>query len=176
MRTRPCLVAAICVALCGCADFQVPLKHRNEQVAIRPVEAGDWQLLIARDRFSGETTCRLRARNDEAFVVGGAVGFAFPKNVNTHAAVYRIGGAAPRRWRDDLPELLRLGAPMDRGRVENPAQGLVWLPLRRLDHVNSVEIAPQPGGAPRTFYFRGLKGLYQTALSQGCMPASRLVK
>lgn len=176
MRAHPCLVMAICVALCGSAAGHAPPARNAARVDRHRVEAGDWQLLTARDHFSGEATCWLRASNDEAFVVGGAVAFAFPKSWNTHAAIYRIGGDATRQWRDDLPELLRLGTPMDRGSVENPAQGLVWLPLRRLDEVTSVEIAPQPGRPPRRFNFRGLKGLYQTALSQGCTPASRLVK
>ncbi len=175
MRAKACLAAAFSVALCGCADFRVPLTHRTAPVDHHRVEAGDWQLLVSRDRASGDVTCRLGASDGKAFVVGASIAFAFPDETNTHAASYRIGGDAPRRWREDLPELLRIGAPMERGGVENPAQGLVWIPLRRLEAANAIEITAQPGSAPRTFRIGGLKGLRQAAIARGCTPASRLV-
>ncbi|MDT0507341.1 hypothetical protein [Novosphingobium sp. MMS21-SN21R] len=145
------------------------MKHHRSYAAY-------WELLVTTDRFAATKNCRLRARNGEAFVDGAAIAFVFPKGWNTQGAIYRTGGDAPRRWREDLPEILRIGAPMDRGSVENPAQGLVWIPLRRLDGVNAIEIQPQPGKAARIFRFHGMKGLYQSALSQGCIPVSRTVK
>ncbi len=172
MRSALCLVAAFSVALSGCAGLQ----PRQGAVKRHRSDAGDWELLITTDRFAATKTCRLRARNGEAFVDGAAIAFVFPKGWTTQSAIYRIGGDAPRRWREDLAELLRIGAPIDQGAVENPAQGLVWIPLRYLDGVNAIEIQPQPGKAARTFRFHGMKGLYQSALSQGCIPASRTVK
>jgi hypothetical protein len=172
MRSASCLVAAFSVALSGCAGLQ----RQQTAVERHRSEAGDWELLVASDRFAATKSCQLRARNGEAFVDGAAIAFAFPKGWNTQGAIYRTGGDVPRHWRAELPELLRIGAPMDRGSVENPAHGLVWIPLRRLDAVNAIEIQPQPGMAPRTFRFHGMKGLYHAALSQGCTPASRTVK
>jgi len=137
--------------------------------------AGDWRLDVSRDRFSQQIICRLRARGG-ALVEGNAVGFRFKRSWDVSAAVYRIDGGTPRQSRDDRPELLRLGTPMETGGITNPTDGVVWIPLRLLADANAVAIKPQPGRRPKVFHFSGLRGLYQLAHERGCMPDSRFVR
>lgn len=151
---------------------QRPLTFRAAPSAVRESENGQWRLRVHRDSFSGEVTCRLATRDGTAFFANGAVAFRFPHSWNTTGAVYRLDGGEPRRWREDLPELVRIGAPFDLGGIDNPSRGLVVIPLRRLENVNRLAIAAQPGRAPVTFPLRGLKPLYEVAAERGCAPGS----
>jgi len=175
MRKPFLAAAAICVVASGCAGPRVPFTHRNPPTARHREEASDWRLEIRRDKFTGEIACRLYARKHKAFFLGGAVAFRFDKDWNTGRAIYRLDGDAPRHWREDLPELIRIGAPFERGGIDNPGQGLVWIPYSRLEEANSIAIEARPDRAPVTFHFRGLKGLYRSAVDQGCSPDSRFV-
>lgn len=176
MKARAAWVLASCAMLAACASPRLPLVPRHPPVARHHATVGDWRLDIAHNRFSDEITCRLRARHGKAFYQAGAVAFRFDDDWDVSQAVYRIDSGEPRRWREDLPELLRIGAPIDRGGVENAMRGLVWIPLRRLAEANNIAIQARPDRAARTFHFRGLKGLYETAIDRGCSPDSRFVR
>jgi hypothetical protein len=175
MRSFVPVLAAICAALSGCAGMHEPLIHRGPPIARSHTIVGDWRLDMRRDRFTGEIACRLLARNHKAFFAAGAVAFRFPDTWNTGRAIYRVDSGELRRWREDLPELTRIGAPIERGGVDNPSKGLVWIPLRRLEEASSIAIEARPDRAPVTFHFRGLHGLYQAAVERGCSPDSRFV-
>lgn len=176
MSVRIAWLLACCALLAACAPLRVPFIPRHPPVARNHATVGDWRLDIARNRFSQDMTCRLRARHKRAFYQAGAVAFRFDDDWDVAAAVYRIDGKEPRRWREDLPELVRIGAPIDRGGVENAMRGLVWIPLRRLTEANSIAIQPRTDRVATTFHFRGLKGLYETAIARGCFPDSRFVR
>lgn len=149
---------------------------RMPEVVRRRVDMGDWRLNIASNPFSGAVTCRLRARGGRAFYEGGAIGFRFDRDRDVADAVYRIDGAAPRRWRDDLPDLLALGTPIDTGDMQNPGEGIVRVPWRRLAAANSIVIQARRDADTRAFRFRGLKGLYAVAVQRGCTPDARFVR
>ena len=131
---------------------------------------------MVRNRFSGEIACRLRARDGRAEYAGHAVGFRFKTRSDVAGAVYRVDGGPPRAWRDDRAALIILGAPLDFGGMDNPSGGVVWLPLSVLADANAVMIQPRPDRGARTFHFRGLKGLHQLGLEQGCAPDIRFVR
>ena len=176
MFARAFWVLASCSMLAACGVPRLPLIARNPPVARHQAAAGDWRLDIARNRFSEQITCRLRDRKKRAFYQAGAIAFRFDDDWDVSQAVYRIDGGEPRRSREDLPELLRIGAPIDRGGVENTRRGLVWVPLRRLAEANRIAIQARPDRPAKTFHFRGLHGLYETAVSRDCTPDSRFVR
>jgi len=113
MRKPFLAAAAICAAVSGCAGPRVPFTHRHPPTSRHREEAGDWRLEIRRDKFTGEIACRLYARKHKAIFLGGAVAFRFHKDWNTGRAIYRLDGHAPRHWREDITELIRIG--VDRG-------------------------------------------------------------
>lgn len=172
MRMLAMAIAASCM-LAGCAAPRIPLAPRHPPLAHHRTEVGVWRLDISHNRFSEEIVCRLGAKDKRSHFQAGAVAFRFPRSWNVHEAVYRVDGGAPRFSRDDIPELLRGGAPIDRGGVTNSSEGLVWVPFRLLRSANSIAIQARPDRAARTFHFRGLNGLYATAVARGCAPNSR---
>lgn len=139
-------------------------------------EAGDWRLDIARNRFSGDVECRLRARNRHSLYQGGAVGFRFSSRWDVSEAVYRVDDGPLRTWRDDQPELTRLRTPVETGGMDNPSRGIVWIPRELLADANRITIQPRRDRRARTFHFRGLRGLYELARERGCVPDSRFVR
>lgn len=147
----------------------------------RPLESrhgsalGDWRLRIERNRFSGEIQCRLRFHDKSIVYASHALGFRFSKHLNTSRATYRIDGEPVKRWRDDLPELVDLGAPIDGPRLDNPTGGTVWIPVAKLQDANRVTIQPRPNRHPVVFRLRGFSGLLAIAQAQGCTPDSRFV-
>lgn len=136
----------------------------------------DWQLDLARNRFSGALACRLRARNARAMYRADAVGFRFNATRDVTRAVYRIDTGAPRVAREDLPELIAHGVPMDRGGMGNANGGIVWIPLAALRSATTVTIAPRPDHRPVTWRLRGLVGLHDLAIDRGCSPEASFVE
>jgi len=106
----------------------------------------------------------------------GAVGFPFPKGWDVSKAGYRIDGTAPRRSRDDLPELIARNTPVDRGPVDHAAGGIVWIPYEALETAKVVTIQPRPDKAPRTRRLDGLAKLHDLALEHGCIPEHSFVE
>lgn len=174
MRTGLAFLA-LCVGASSAAGA-LPLLPRHPPVVRHRAQAGDWRLDINRNPFSGDIVCRLADRHGRAFYQQGAIGFRFRKGWDVADAVYRLDGGAAHVWRDDLPQLLRMGTPMDTGGIANPAEGIVWIPLGRLEGINAVTIQPRLDRAARAFHFRGFRGLYQLALARGCVPDSRFVR
>jgi hypothetical protein len=163
--------------IAGCGDaLAMPFFPHHPPVVKHRTRVGEWQLDVARNDFSGEVSCRLRARNKRIFYQAGAIGFQFKRKWDVQGAVYRLDRGEARRWSEDLPELVRLGAPIDSGGLENASAGIVWLPWSRLRDVNSIAIQPRNDRKPSTFHLRGVRGLYDTALMHGCSPDSRFVR
>jgi hypothetical protein len=174
MRALAVLVAG-CFGIASAADAVV-LLPKHPRVVRHRTRVGDWRLDVARNPFSGDIVCRLRDAHGQAIYRQGAVGFRFRRSWDVAAAVYRLDGGEPRAWRDDLPELVRLGTPMDTGGIDNPTEGRVWIPLSRLSGVNAVAIQPRLDRAQRVFHLRGFRGLYELAQARGCVPDVRFVR
>jgi hypothetical protein len=168
------LIAAAAIA--GWLILPAPALARHGDVRDERTSLGDWRLDIARDRFSGGVACRLAARDHRALYRAQAVAFDLRQAHNPGRAVYRIDGGPPRASRDDLPGLIAANVPMDRGSMDNPKQGLVWVPLAVLATGNSIAIEPGPGQRIRRFHYRGLVALHAIAVERGCAPESRFVE
>lgn len=137
---------------------------------------GDWTLRIETGKFSGEKLCHLDDRKHHISYTAGALGFYFGHHVNTLGAWVKIDGRDASRWQDDLPELTRLGVPMDGASLDNPTDSIVWIPALQLDEANHVAIQPKPGQRPVTFHLHGFAGLRDIAREMGCAPEQRFVR
>ena len=154
----------------------LPFMHHRPPIVRHKVKVGDWQLDVARNGFSGDVACRLSSRNNHATYQADAIGFRFSRSWDVHDAVYRFDGGAPQQWRDDLPELVRIGAPIDAAGIENASGGIVWIPWSRMHDVNSIAIQARGDRKARVFHLRGLRGLLEVAVMRGCSPDSRFVR
>jgi hypothetical protein len=166
---------ALCVGAASAAGA-LPLLPRHPPVVRHRTDVGDWRLDISRNPFSGDVACRLRDRHGRAFYRQGALGFRFRRSWDVAEAVYRVDGGTVRAARDDLPELIRIGTPIDTGGIANATEGVVWIPAARLARANAVAVQPRPDRAVRIFRFRGFRGLYELAVARGCTPDSRFVR
>lgn len=177
MFVRALLLVAVGVApsAAPAAVHVLPLR-KPSQVAKAKHVLGDWQLLIARGRFSGDVACRLRSRNGKILYVANALGFRFGKHWDVMNAWVRIDGGAPYRWRDDLPELARLEVAIDGKNLDAPTDGIVWIPAERLADVRQVSIQPRPDKRPRAFRLHGFAGLRDIGRALGCAPETRFVR
>jgi hypothetical protein len=137
---------------------------------------GDWVLRIDTARFSSEKACHLEDRKHHVVYAASALGFRFGRHVNTLGAWVRIDDDAPTRWQDFLPELVRLGVPMDSASIDNPTDAIVWIPARRLEEANRVTIQPAGHKRPVTFHLHGFAGLREIARDMGCTPEARFVR
>lgn len=172
---RTWALVAVIAALAGTAHAGV-VPHLGSRITHETARIGDWQLVIARNPFSGGIACRLRARDHRAFYRAHAVGFRFSSRWNVAQAVYRLDGASPRALRDDLPELIAHDAPLDRGGMDNAGGGVVWVPFDRLRGANAIAIQPRPDRREITFHYRGLATLHDIAVERGCSPESSFVE
>jgi hypothetical protein len=130
---------------------------------------GDWRLDLSRDRFSGSVACRLRAHGGRQIYRAGAVGFDVDAP-DVMGAAYRIDGGDPIAARDDLPQLIAQHVPLERGGMDDPSGGYVWIPFNRLAKAGWVAIEPQPGARPKVVRLNGLVALHDLALQRGCAP------
>jgi len=173
MFIRQAMTLVIALALAAPSPARAA---RHGDVRRERLTLGDWRLDIARDRFSGGIACRLAARDHFAVYRAQAVAFRFGSRRDVGNAVYRVDGGPPRVSRDDVPRLIAAGVPLDRGSMDFPQAGLVWVPLSVLRQGNSVAIEPGPGQHARQFHFRGLIALHDMAVERGCTPESRFVE
>lgn len=158
------------------AGVRLPLFFKAPQIAKSSRVLGDWRLTIATGKFSGDKGCRLEDRKHHIASANGALGFRFGRHVNTLRAWVSIDGAEPTRWQDMLPELTRLGVPMDGSSLDNPTDSTVWIPERRLAEANRVAIQPDERKRPVTFHLHGFAGLRDMAREMGCAPEARFVR
>jgi len=149
-------------------------RHANEVKVRRTL--GDWTLTVWASQFSGDKACVLEDYKHHVSYVTGALGFRFARRINTLGAWVRIDDEAPVRWRDYLPELTRLGVPMDGASLDNPTDGIVWVPADALGEANRITIQPRERSRPVTFHLRGFAGLRDVAREMGCTPESRFVR
>ena len=176
MRAGGSKAAAALLLLLTVAALSPAASARSATVVRHRTAIGGWRLEIARDAFSGEVACRLREARGRAFYQGGAIGFRVAHGRSAAASVYRIDGGTPRAWRDDLPELMALGTPVDTGPMADPNDGIVRIPWRVLAAANSVAIQAGPHRSPRTFRLGVVHGLRALALARGCTPDARFVR
>ena len=155
---------------------RVPLISKAPQVAKRKQVLGDWRLEIVKGRFSGDVACHLRAKDKRVFYVANALGFRFGKRLDTLGAWIRLDGGEAYRWRDDLPELARLGVAIDGRNLDAPTGGIIWIPAAKLADVNRVQIQPRADKRARTYHLRGFAGLREIARTMGCAPETRFVR
>ena len=174
MRCRLVFCTLIALTIAGPAAGE-PLFPRHPVIASERLREGDWQLDIARNRFSQQVVCRLRTSNGRAVYRSGAVGFKFERTWSVADAIYRIDNGPPRASRDDLPLLLALGTPVDRGGMTNAYQGTVWIPAGLVAQADSV-IQPRRDRIARRFRYHGFKRLRDLAAERGCEPNSCFVE
>ena len=155
---------------------RVPLISKAPQVAKRKQVLGDWRLDIFKGRFSGDVACHLRSKDKRIFYVADALGFRFGKRLDTLGAWIRLDGGAAYRWRDDLPELARLGVAIDGRNLDAPTGGIIWIPTAKLAEVNRVQIQPRADKRARTYHLRGFAGLREIARTMGCAPETRFAR
>ena len=72
--------------------------------------------------------------------------------------------------REDVPQLIAQHVPLDRGGMDDPAGGFVWIPFDKLDQASRVAIEPRPGARPRVVRLAGLVALHDLAVTRGCAP------
>ena len=152
---------------CGLASIASGLPARG-RLSHEVFGQGAWRLRIEQDLFSAGVACELVTRDRRAVYYAWSVGLRLPRNPNASGAVYRIDGAWPQASRADLPELIRLGAPFDRGTIENPTGGTLWVPYRKLVLANIVMVEASPS-LPLTYYrLSGLSELLDYGTRRGC--------
>ena len=154
----------------------LPLVARSAKLEQRRYGLGDWRLNISRDQFSGDIACRMQSRDRNIVYVANALGFRFAKHLNTLDAWVKIDDAKAYRWRDDLPELARLGVAIDGRNLNAPTDGIVWIPVASLAEANRVAIQARPGRRPRIFSMRGFSSLRDSARTMGCAPEARFIR
>jgi hypothetical protein len=162
------LIALVCSP--SLADIRLPFIYSPATVVRRSMALGDWTLQIATGRFSGKKSCHLEDRKHHVSYSAGALGFRFGRHVNTLGAWVKIDDGAATRWQDDLPELTRLGVPMDGSGIDNPTDATVWIPARLLAEANHVAIQPAERRQPVTFHLHGFAALRDAAYNMGCTP------
>ena len=155
------------------AGLRLPLISRDAQVAKREMALGDWRLTITTGTFSHDKACHLEDRRHRITYASGALGFRFGRGVHTSGAWVRIDDGEVQRWRDDWPELVHLGVALDGSRLDNPSEGIVWVPARQLDEANAITIQPDAHRRPVTFHLHGFAGLRDMARDMGCVPDAR---
>lgn len=168
------LLAAVCASTPAIAKVRVPGLTRTH-VNTRSMKLGDWKLKIVTGQFSRDVRCHLADPKHHIVYTAGALGFHFRHHVNTLGAWMRVDGGAPQRWQDTLPELTRLGVPMDGPSLDNPTDSTVWVPATLLADANRITIQPRENKTPRVFHLRGFAGLRDMARDMGCMPEGRFV-
>ena len=144
-------------------------------VAHEHYHQGGWRLDVARDRFSGAIACRLQAHRGRQIYRMGAVGFAVGAR-NQAEAVYRIDGGDPVAAREAVPRLIAMKVPLDRGGMDNPSDGYVWIPFDTLREGHLVAIEPRPGARPRQVRLAGLAAMHDQAVARGCTPDTVFVE
>ena len=156
------------------ARLRLPLTSHSA-VERREMTLGSWRLRIERGSFTREVRCYLADPKHHIAYVRGALGFRFGHHLNTLGAWTRIDDAAATRWQDELPELTRLGVPIDGPGLDDPTDSTVWIPARRLADANRVTIQPDERTNPRNFHLAGFEGLREIGRSMGCVPEGRFL-
>jgi hypothetical protein len=118
----------------------------------------------------------LQSKREDAFYRADAVGFRYHPSWDISEAAYRIDQGALRRSRDDLPELIAHGVPVDRGPIGHASNGIVWVPYATLALAKSITIQPRPDKRARIRHFDGLIELHDLAIARGCVPESSFVE
>lgn len=166
------LVAAF--ALVGCSAhprFASPVS----QMARQTLKEGTWRLVVETGKFSGDTRCHLADARHGIVYSSGALSFSFGRSVNTLGGWVRIDNAPAQRWRDYLPTLYRLDAPVNRYGLENTTDGKVWIPAEALDHAGQLAIQPSEHRRPVIYTLSGFAKLRETGRGLGCTPDARFL-
>jgi hypothetical protein len=169
------MVASV-VGTPACAAMHGLHLFPKAQVTARKMSLGDWRLRVETSSFSGDTSCHLEDRRHRISYVAGALGFRFGSHVNISGAWVRVDDGAPTRWQDDLPELTWLGVPLEPASLDNPTDGIVWLPADRLEGAGRIAIQTDERKRPVTYTLNGFAKLRDAARTMGCAPERRFVR
>ena len=176
LRGLLCLLLVWALASPSYAGLHIALFSRPPLVARSRVALADWVLTVETSRFTGEKICRLQDRKHLVSYARGALGFRVGNHLTTLGAWVKVDDGMPTRWRDMMPELVRLGVPMDGAGLDDPTDSTVWIPVRLLEDASRVAIQPNEQKRPQTFHLHGFTGLRDIAREQGCVPESRFVR
>lgn len=131
--------------------------------------AGVWTWRMHTDRFTGQISCRLDARN--VSYARQSLTFSLGGGIDTNAALLRIDDGAVRSAHDADMRLAALGVRLENDSLGNPSAGLVHLPDADLGaDARRVEIRATPRSRVRAFRIDGLWAALQAAASAGCTP------
>lgn len=96
--------------------------------------------------------------------------------MNVMKAAIRIDDEAPLRFEDLFGELTRLLTPYQGASLDNPTDGIVWIPFSKLKEADHVTIQPRPDRKPHLFSLGNVAALLDYARELGCSPENRLVR
>jgi hypothetical protein len=174
LRLRTC-AAAVLLALAWALVPGAATAKRTSGILTQKYDHVRWKLQIRTDRFSGDIRCRLHGRSQKLVYTAGAVGFRVGGHREIYRAWFRIDAGQPQRWRDELPELARLQAPMAGRDMDRPTDGFIWLPADLIEGAREVAIMRRPGRKPKIFRVDGLADALEAAVQAGCTPDSRFI-
>ena len=146
------------------------------QVTSHRISSGHWRLRIETATFSGDKRCHLDDRKHGVTYAAGALGFHFDAHLNTLGAWVKIGDGPATRWQDALPELTRLGVPMEAEGLDNPTDGIVWVPALQLGATSRITVQPDERKRPVTYSLEAFAKLRDAARAMGCVPEQRFVR
>jgi hypothetical protein len=129
---------------------------------------GGWELAIRHSPFSEQTRCLLGARNGRIHYQPGALGFAMGTKRAVANAWYRVDDASAVWWRDRWPDLVAADVQFDRGGLDNPTAGIVWIPLGEVVSAKRVTLSCSDFSRPRVFVLGGFAPMLAAAKRLGC--------
>ena len=154
--------------LAAAALLSDPVSGSRHLLDVRRYAQDGWTLTISEDTFSRVTTCSLVGRHMR--FQSGAIGFDTRTTEGIDEDWYAIDGASPRPWRDVYPDLLAAGVRLETGGIDNPTDGIVWLPTEAVSSAHSVrvEASTSSGRRLRVFRLGGFALMHAAALRLGC--------
>ena len=142
------------------APFSRPFETSRSQ------PAKGWTLVVAKDRFTGQIDCTIRAR--ALTYRNGVLTFRFGHSVDTANALFRVEGGPARSVGEVAVEAAGQGASFLTANTRNPSNGEVRLPLSEVEGRRSVAIRPNLHAPVRTFSLDGFGAALAAAAGKSC--------
>ncbi len=132
-----------------------------------------WAVTLRHDAFTGQLECNMHSDDGRMLYQPSAVGFRFRHSRrDTLDAWYRLEDGPAQRWRDRFPTLIAAGVAIDGPGLDDPTDGIVWLPEADVSAVNEVTIRPTRKARPQTFHLGDFAALANAVRRLGCWPRS----
>ena len=138
--------------------------HSNFNVRRGHVHAWRWEVWT--DRFTNQTSCRLRTRRMS--VHDQTVVFNLRRGIETTHATFRIDAAAAQPVSAVFAEVERHGIFPERGWIDDRAGGEVALPLEAVKGARDVAIRTAPRSLIRVYDVRYLGPALAALKAAGC--------